>query len=172
MEKSALNKRQLISSEGGFIMVEAIVGVVLASTLLTVFISLNVQATKLNCANVNNFKADMYLKELIEITKDLEQSDWDMISNFSDTGDGYHPEISADNEWELFADVELVDNRYTRSIIIENVKRNREEFPNVIDPDGPYNDPNTKKIIACIKWNDGSPHEMKLETYVYNYNDL
>ena len=67
-------------------------------------------------------------------------------------------------------DEEPDGDTFTRWITVEDVGRNQKAFPNVIDPGGLY-DPNTKKIIACIMWNDGTLHEMKLETYVYNYND-
>ena len=188
MEKSVRNNKRLISHEGGFLMIEAVIGVILASILLTAFLSLNVQATKLNRVNENNFRASMYLKELIEIAKDLEltktPTSWSEIVNCVDINKRCKP-FQNMNTWELdiIEDInnpdkyENIENKYfKRWIIVENVCRdnyviNHFEFPNnIIDCIIPSNiDPETKKITAHIEWNDGTLHEMELETYVYNY---
>ena len=154
-------------------MVEAIVGVVLASVLLTAFISLNVQATKLNCANVNNFKADMYLKELIEVAKDLEQSDWNELTNnpICYSASGCHPEILV-GKWTLVGNDKDLFKGYSYRIILTNVMRDQCAFPNEIDEiSGTYLDPNTKKITAQILFDDVVIPNLELEIYVYNYNN-
>ena len=152
-------------------MIEAIIGVVLASIFLTAFLKLNMEAIKLNRANVSNFKASMYLKELIEITKDLEQSDWSELNKPICYSDPYcHPEISG-NEWELVFGTESLDSdTYNRSIMITDVYRDQLVFPNEIVTIGGILDPDTKKITAEISWDEGN-HSMKLETYVYDFND-
>ena len=173
MEKLAHNNnRKLVPAEDGFVMVEALVGIVIASILLVTFTSLSSRAITLNRDNVNNFRANMYLKELIEITKDLEQSDWGEIK---DCNIRCKPSQNG-NTWGLAAiadinnpdDYENIDNKFfKRWIIVENVNR---DLNNKIAEFG-NSDDKTKKIIAHIEWDDGTLHEMKLETYVYDFSD-
>jgi len=158
-------------------MIEAVVGVTLASILLTAFMTLTVQTVKINRANINELKADMYLKELIEVAKDLEQSeDWSTIIGYpcSDSlNQVCHPATSSDisgYKWELVSGIEPLDNNMSRSLTIADVYRDQLAFPNNIVLTGGVPDPNTKKIIGEIHWNDGSHSPMTLETYIYNYN--
>ena len=174
MEELSINKRQSTIFYKGFGIIEAVVGIALASMLLTAFMTLTVQTIKINRANINELKADMYLKELIEVAKDLEQSeDWSVITGYpcSDSlNQACHPEISG-GKWTLVPGTESLDNNmYSRSLTIADVNRNQIAFPNEIVASGGIFDPNTKKIIGEIRWNDGTHSPMTLETYVYNYN--
>ncbi|TSD02491.1 MAG: hypothetical protein Athens071424_13 [Parcubacteria group bacterium Athens0714_24] len=167
MEKSSLNKK------GGFGIIEVVVGITLASVFMTAFAALTVQTIKLNRANTNELKANIYLRELIEIAKDLEQSeDWNILTDYpcqESLGRVCYPKISS-GKWILTTGAESLDNDiYNRSLTIADVYRNQLSFPNEIVASGGVSDPNTKKIIAKILWSDGSHPPMILETYVYNY---
>lgn len=173
MEKSASNKQQLIFRNGGFIIIEAVIGVVLASIFLTAFLALNAQAIKFNQANISNFEADMYLNELIEVTKDLEQSDWCELTKPICSSGPCHPDSGSAPEWELlFGTESLESNKFNRSVIISEVYRNQLAFPNNIVTGLGILDPNTKKITAQITWVDGSHSSIILETYAYNYKAI
>jgi len=173
MEELSLNKRQSTIFYKGFGIIEAVVGITLASILLTAFMTLTVQTFEINRANINELKANMYLKELMEVAKDLEQSkDWSVITGYPCSYSLYqacHPEISG-GKWTLVPDKESFDNNMYRSLTIADVYRSQLAFPNEIVTSGGTFDPNTKKIIGEIRWNDGSHYPMTLETYIYNYN--
>lgn len=174
MEELSPNKKQSIIFYKGFGIIEAVVGITLASIFLTAFATLTLQTIKLDRANISELKADMYLKELIEVAKDLEQSeDWSVITGYPcsySLNQPCHPEISG-GKWILVTGTESLDNNmYSRSLTIADVNRNQIAFPNEIVTSGGVSDPNTKKIIGEIRWNDGSHSPMTLETYIYNYN--
>lgn len=154
----------------GFGLVEIIVSIGLVAVFILTFSTLTMQAIKTSRANNSELKAIIYLQELIEISQDLEQSNWEELA---DSGcynpDLCHPEIQ-DNKWILSAEPEELENIYQRSLTIENVYRNQLSFPNKILETGGELDPNTKKIKAQITWNNGfEPRELILEAYVYNY---
>lgn len=67
-------KSSSFSNSEGFSIIEALVGITLAALLLVAFTALISQTIKINHANTSKLKATMYLQELIEIAKDLEQS--------------------------------------------------------------------------------------------------
>ena len=166
-----------INLNKGFGIVEALVGITIAALLLVTFTTLIWQTIKINNANAKDLKATMYLQELIEVAKDLEQSDWDELTkdacNISiDSNYKCHPYIDIVlQKWFLSTSGKeyLENNTYTRWLTIENVSR--DPATNEIVTSGGVDDPNTKKVKAEIKWNNGfQDRNLTLETYVYNYN--
>lgn len=156
--------------ERGFALIEAIVGIGIALTLLVTMTMLIVQATHISRAGKDRFIALLYLREAIEISKDLEQSNWDLIANAASVcATICHPEASS-SAWTLVAGNETLDGgTYTRFIRAFPVFRNQLTFPNIIVESGGVFDPNTKKVSATIAWqNAAGPHTMSLETYIYN----
>jgi hypothetical protein len=156
----------------GFAVVEALISLTIALVLLVAFQSLIIQIVKVDDVSEDSFLATMFLREVIEISKDLEQTDF---SSFPSTcppssGSFYHPVINGDN-WQLVSGQEtLLAGKYTRYFTVEPVFRDQIDFPNEIVSSGGVCDENTKKIIATINWNTGSvARTMTLETYVYNY---
>jgi len=144
----------------GFSIIEALVGITLAALLLVAFTSLITQTIKINQANMSKLKAMMYLQELIEVAKDLEQSATTTIfgpPNDCNTSNACHPE--ADNsvsppEWNLVLDEQKLENdTFTRSITISATV-----------------DANVKMATATISWHDGFKYNTStLETYLYYY---
>ena len=163
----------LISNKNkGFAMVEVLVSLAIASMLVVAFQILIVQAIETATFSKKSFLATMYLREAIEIAKDLEQSDWGAfpVTCPPPAPQAYHP-IDSGGAWELTGGEESLEGgKYTRSIVIEPVLRSQLSFPNTIVSLGGVCDDDTKKVIATINWNDGStPHAMNLETYIYNF---
>ena len=155
----------------GFAIVEALVSLTIGLVLLLAFQSLIIQIVKVDDVSEDSFLATMFLREVIEASKDLEQSDF---SSFPSTcppsgGSFYHPVINGES-WQLAAGQEtLLASKYTRYFTVEPVFRDQLDFPNEIVLTGGVCDENTKKIIATIEWNTGSvSRTMTLETYVYN----
>ncbi|OHA52882.1 MAG: hypothetical protein A3A97_04255 [Candidatus Terrybacteria bacterium RIFCSPLOWO2_01_FULL_40_23] len=166
----------------GFALIEVILSAALLATFGVAFQTLSIQSAKLSRLNQDKLKATMYLRELIEITKDLEQTNWTStgLGNLNCVSPkSCHPVINLTTNpytWELVEDdpgnpvFPNGDAAYTQSITIEPVNRdNPAVFPNEIveAPSGSV-DPNTKKITATIiRKNIPSPNTLTLETYVY-----
>ena len=153
----------------GFGIIEAITGMAIASLMLLVFISLITYSIKVSKRNISEIKAIMHLQEAIEISRDLEVSNWSEIGKPGCASPSKCHIESVDNEWFLGAGSETLEDAYSRSISVENVLRNQLDFPNEITTGSGIIDPSTKKIVAEIIWDDGfGPRALNLETYVYN----
>ena len=172
-----------LKNKKGFGIIGTIVGIAITGALITAFITLNLSTLKTSQTNSKELKALLYAKELIEIGKELEQSNWNEISVLSNedncrkpfypiaTGTSLAWEINSNN-----SEIEKLENEfYYRWIIIENVFR--ASTTNKIFSTGctetnteTYNDPNTKKITAIVEWNKNSTTSTTtLESYLYNY---
>jgi len=158
-------KSSFFSNNKGFSIIEAIVGITLAALLLVAFTALISQTIKINHANKSGLKATMYLQELIEIAKDLEQSNWIELSTTT-CASGCSANIDA-NEWKLTNPGDQNLENFTRNIFVNQVCRLSGEIVDC-SVGGAEVSTNTKKVIATIKWNDGVNSSI-LETYVYTY---
>lgn len=157
-------------SDKGFSLIEAVIGITVASIILVAFASLSADSVRLNRANAEKMTVELYLREVMEIGRDLEQSDWAEIFGASCTAlSPCHAEVTG-GAWEIYSGAESLESGiYSRWFIIEDVMRDGSTFPNNIDPAGSYNDPDTKKITAVLRWTDGSHPDETLEMYVYHY---
>jgi prepilin-type N-terminal cleavage/methylation domain-containing protein len=158
-----------MKKDKGFGLIEIIISIALVTIFLLTFTTLTLEAIKISQTNTKELKATMCLQELIEIAKDLEQSNWEEITNSNCYDPNVcHPEIQ-DNKWILVPGEENLDG-YQRSLSIEPVYRDQLSFPNIIVSNNGVLDPDTKKIVTKISWDDGfNPRSLILETYVYNF---
>jgi len=173
--KSEKNKK-------GFSLLGAITGVTIAAIILLAFTTLITNAISFNSANGQRLQATLYLQELIEVAKDLEQSpeisgDWNQHITYC-INKVCQPIIvsnATESWWELTDGEETLDDTYTRSLTIENVYRKNanNEITSFPCTDPCAIDLNTKKVIAQIDWNDRfGQAPLELEAYIYNYSNL
>lgn len=171
-----MNSKPILNN--GFSIIEAIVGVAIAAVLLVTFLTLIIASRRIMRSNSEELKAALYLREAVEVARDLETSDWDPIAGtwteFAScmTPAICHPQVSG-SIWTLASDSEALDEKYTRLMIIYPVYRNDiVNFPNEIVASttvGAVLDPNTLKVSASISWNgEWGDKERILETYVYS----
>ena len=153
-------------------MIEAVAGIIIALIIIIAFTTLISKAIVFNSINGKQLKAVLYLQEMVEIAKDLEQSPdgWDRLT--TTTSPCYfvcYPEISGSSWIVSSGTEELENNIYERSMMIENVCRDSDN--NISDCMTGTDDPYTKKVIAQIEWNDQLvSRNLEIEAYVYNYN--
>lgn len=153
----------------GFVIIDAVIGVIIGTIILTAFATLILNGIKISRVNNSELKAKMYLQELIEVAKDLEQSEWGELTDGTCATPTVCHVSSDDNIWNLVPGEEpLENNTYIRSLTIEDVCRNSDKE---IDTCPSYEiSTSTKKVIARITWNDGfRDRNLILETYVYKY---
>jgi hypothetical protein len=158
------------NSNKGFLIIESVIGITITSVLLMAFTSLAVKSEIISRFNIGEFKASMYLRELVEVSKDVERTDWTAFNDPSCVFPNVcHPEISG-GVWVFVSGEEVLDNGvYTRSFSVKPVYRDQLTFPNVIVESGGVLDPDTKKIVANLVWDNGvSSKAINLESYVYN----
>jgi len=159
------------SNEKGFSLIGAVVGIVVASIMVIAFTTMITKAMISNSVNGKQLTATLYLQEMIEVAKDLEQSDWSSLTDPLCISLQCYPDISG-GSWALYNGEQVIDI-YTRSFTVEHVCRDAgyEILPSPCNLADPGYDENTKKIIAEIEWEDRlKSNHLKLEAYVYNYN--
>ena len=163
-----------MKKEQGFSLIEMITSVALAAILLITFLSMIYYTTRINRVNSAKLRANLYLRETVEIAKALELSNsgWSELDTATCATECY-PEVSSSamgDVWILMPGSEDLDNgAYTRSLSVQTVQRDQLTFPNnIVETDGVI-DLNTKKITATVTWNGGTePYVKTVETYVYN----
>ena len=159
------------SKNKGFGLIGAMVGILISAVLLTAFMNLLNQAMKISRANASELKAKMYLQEMIEVAKDMEQSATSTI--FYNTGNpspctNCHPIVNG-TAWAFDNDPEIIEG-FTRSMTISPVLR--DISGNLVLSIG-TDDPGTKMATATISWYDGFKNRSAaLETYLYYYGNL
>ena len=150
----------------GFGIIEALVGITVGGLLLATFSDLIYQTIKINRANSNQIKATMYLQELVEVAKDLEQTDggWQVLINVSS------PSSPLPNgfNWDLTPGEETLEGNFVRSLTVEEVCRDSTSHAIKTCDFSDTHSTNTKKITAKITWDNGT-NASQLETYVYKY---
>ena len=164
-------------NQQGFGLIEAVVGIIVALIIILSFTALITRAVTYSSINGKQLKATLYLQEMVEVAKDLEQSDWDSLNNCISVD--CYPEISASSTWILSMGRENnIEGIYDRWLTIEHVCRDissatptYEILPIPCHPAHIDYSSSTKKIIAEIEWDDqlGSQY-LELEAYLYNYN--
>jgi type II secretory pathway pseudopilin PulG len=158
-------------SLAGFGMIETIISISIAGILMLALSTLILHTVKLNSESTKEMKALLYLRELIEVSKDIEQSNWAELENGSCYAPGVcHPEI-VDGSWVFIEGEESLENgAYIRSFHIEDVYRSQTAFPNEIVGEDGVLDPATKKIVATLtRAISKNPHTEILEAYLYTY---
>ena len=163
-------------NQQGFGLIEALVGMVVALIIILAFTTLISRAVVYNSINGKQLKATLYLQEMIEATKDLEQSSdgWNRLT--TSTSPCYticYPEISG-SSWIVNSGTSTIDGIYTRSFMVEHVCRSTTTNEILTTPCNPADleySSTTKKVIAEIEWNDQlGPNHLELEAYLYNFN--
>jgi hypothetical protein len=164
------NKDLHKTSAVGFMMVDVIVGIAISAVMLFAFSELLYQTIKLNSLDLASLKAQLYMNEVAEVSRELEHSQWTQLSNGTCTlSSPCHPEVQS-GVWVLVPGAETLDGVYTRSLYIEDVYRDQLIFPNTIVLSSGVLDPDTKKVIASVSWNASNiVQTMALETYAYNF---
>ena len=157
-------------SKSGFSIIEAVVGVAISAVILVTFLTLIVASRQISRSNAEELKAALYLREAVEIARDLEVSDWAEFENVSCISPLVcHPAPSG-GVWTYISGAEMLQGIYTRIISVSPVYRDKpaNEYPNeIVDTPGVL-DPDTKKITAAISWtSQWGAKNRQLETYVY-----
>jgi type II secretory pathway pseudopilin PulG len=155
-----MNHKSSLPTNKGFGIIEALIGITIGGLLLGAFSTLIVRTMKVNRINALNIKAMMYLQEMIEVAKDMEQSATTTVfgpPNDCNTSSACHPKANnsfSPPRWELALGKEKLENEvFTQSMII-----------------GDTGDDNVKIATATISWYDGSQnHTANMETYLYYY---
>ncbi|MCB9802644.1 prepilin-type N-terminal cleavage/methylation domain-containing protein [Candidatus Nomurabacteria bacterium] len=150
----------LQKEKNGFSLIELLVAISFIAVIISVILTMNVFNSEIWKLNENKTKAYFYAAESLEAIKLV---DWTELNN----GD-WHLEL-ASNAWNLVANSELLEEKYTRTINIAPVERASSENGHVFGEivESGFVDPDSKKITITISWLSGADEKnVTLETYL------
>lgn len=157
----------------GFSIIEILVVIVIIGMALVAILSLTTLSLKASISIKKNTQANNLAQETLEIVRNYRDgTNWNLDDpenkydglGILTTGVAYHPEKSSDipPRWTLIQGEEDV-NGFTRKVVFENTLRDATD--NIVETGG-INDPNTKKAIATVSWQE---KEIEIITYFTNW---
>ena len=156
----------------GFVILEVIMGIAITSIIILIFLRGIFCAISLSQINRDNLLAQLYISESVEIMRELETSNWALISDplcDLELPCHYHF-VDTSGAWGIATDSEILVGKFTRDFYIEDVYRNQSDFPNEIVLTGGVLDNNTKKVTHQISWESlRGTQTLTIESYIYNY---
>ncbi|PIR06882.1 MAG: hypothetical protein COV55_02135 [Candidatus Komeilibacteria bacterium CG11_big_fil_rev_8_21_14_0_20_36_20] len=152
------------NNQPGFSLVELLVAISFMSVIIVLIFGLTAFNSKLGKLNEERTQALLYASEAMEAIK---------LINWNDLAAGdYYPTIQG-NVWNLIAGSDLINGKFTRTIVIDNVYRANSTNGTVYGPimEMGFFDPDTKKITARLEWTNqvGKLQTEELETYLYRW---
>lgn len=149
--------------EKGFLMIDALVGLAVATILSSAFIGGTTSAVRVSEEHMKKLQAELLLVELIEVVRDIEYRA--TADPFTQCENACHPVVYG-GVWVLEEYPETVFDRFTRAIQVEPVLRDA----TTQEPDtSGILDPNSFKVTATVSWqSSGALKNISLETYVYD----
>lgn len=155
-----------LKKNDGFGIVEIIIAISIMSIALFAISEVSVIYLKQSGQNKDSLKALYLAEEGLEAARSARDQSWSGNITSLTMGNPYFPVISA-NKWTLSnINPGLIDNIYTRQVIVTDVSRGAGD--NIVTSGG-INDPNTKKIVSTVSWGTKST---SLTTYLTNlYNN-
>lgn len=151
--------------ERGFGIIEILVAVAVISVALFTIQQVSFLYLKQNIENKKSLKASYYAEEALEAVRSVRDQGWTANIASLTMGADYYPIISS-NKWTLSAtNPGVIENIYTRQVVIDNVSRDSND--NIVSSGG-TNDPNTKKATATILWEGKSTILTTYLTNLYN----
>jgi Tfp pilus assembly protein PilV len=148
----------------GFSIIEILIAISFIAVIVTGIFNISQFNSHVRKINDERTQALYYAVEGIEAAKLIT---WDQLT----VGD--HHFVKNANVWDISAGGELLDNKYTRTVVVSSVSRQSISQGNVYGAisTGANIDPDTKKITVIIDWlsKSGSTKQEKLETNISRF---
>jgi Tfp pilus assembly protein PilE len=154
-------------SQGGFSIVEAIIGVTILAFVFIGLIAAYNQYIHVSNNTIPLIQASNLLEEGIEATKTLRDVSWALKISTLSTSTSYYLSFSASTSaWSATTTSSLIDNLFLRTMTLSDVKR---DVNNRIVISGGVYDSNTKLITVSVAWkNSKATTTRSLQTYITN----
>lgn len=151
------------NSNRGFGLVETIVGISIATIAFLAIGQVSIVSLKATQERDARIQAINIAREGVEAARTIRDAGWtDNISTLN-FGTTYYLATSS-GAWILTGtNPGLINNRFTRTIIVDNVSRDANDD---IIASGGTNDSGTKKVTATVSWGTGK--SIKLVAYITN----
>lgn len=148
----------------GFSLIELMIAISFVAVVIVSIFQIGAFNNYIRRTNTERTQAIYYAVQGIEASRLIV---WDDLTI------GDHGLLQEDDTWRLTSQADLLDNKYSRTIKIENVYRTDVSNGNVYGSIavGPNLDPDSKKIIVTITWlgTGGKLKTEALETYTQRF---
>jgi hypothetical protein len=153
----------------GFVMIEVVVSIFIAAVLTTTAAVLTSRAARFSRAHMQELTATLHARELMEIAKAVEGSNWSAFAACQQPASCYPQAVAG--RWTLVSGEESVDG-FRRSLTVLPVWRNQAGFPNSVVPAdaGGVLDADTRQVQVTVSWEHATvPRQLQLATYIYKF---
>lgn len=155
-----------MNKQKGIGVVEIIVVVGLIGTLVLGLIQFTVLSTQPTGKTVRETQATALAEEGLEALKALRNESWASQIDILTNNTTYYPTVVSSNWTMSTTDPGLVDNTFSRTVVLEAVYRDANDD---IAQSGTV-DTGTRKATVTVSWNErGTTESVVLETYIANF---
>ncbi|MDP2720820.1 MAG: hypothetical protein Q8O75_02670 [bacterium] len=157
----------LKKAEKGIGLVEILIVIAVIAVGFLAIISFLIFSRGVTFQVARNTRATSLAEEDTEAIRAMRDESWSSNIATLTFGTTYYPVISGD-KWTLTTtNPGLIDNLYTRTVVVENV--GRDANGNIVASGG-TNDPKTKKVTSTVSWTeDGRNKQVVLTTYIGDF---
>ncbi len=152
------------NKQAGFSIIEILIAIAFIAVIITGIFNISRFNSHIRKINDERTQSLYYAVEGIEAAKLMT---WDQLAIGS-----YHF-VKNGVVWEIGSGSELLDNKYTRTVMVSAVNRQSVYQGNVYGDinTGSNIDPDTKKVVVTVDWlsKTGASKQEKLETYIYRF---
>lgn len=157
--------KKRVSSQKGQSLIELLLAIGLAAAILPSLLTGLVASRDGREQQQQTLEAVGYLREAEEAVRVVKES-WNNIPS----NGTYHPVI-AGTTWTMSSGSELLANRFTRSIEIENVYRDSNGAITLNPEPQSILDPSTKRIFITVSWQTPYPSSTTNTSYITRYEN-
>lgn len=155
-----------MNKQKGIGVVEIIVVVGLIGTLVLGLIQFTVLSSQPTSKTVRETQATALAEEGLEALKALRNESWASQIDILTNNTTYYPTVVSSNWTMSTTDPGLVDNTFSRTVVLEAVYRDANDD---IAQSGTV-DTGTRKATVTVSWNErGTTESVVLETYIANF---
>lgn len=161
------NRNQQKRDTSGFVLIDALIGLTIASVLCATLISTIHQASIVSSYARDYFIASQSTLEIYEVMVALAQKDFNILTTAS-CPTACHVENDG-STWSVENASEVVDGRFTRSFTINTVNRNN-TTGDIVETGGVV-DLDTLQLDILVSWTTrGEARSENITTYLHNLN--
>jgi len=156
---------KFIKNKEGQSLLELIIAMAVFVLVVSSIMFLVIDSHAANRQGSERTQASMITQEGIEAAKSITKQGWNKLV------DGEYGLDDNNGFWDWSGAVDVIDNKFTRKIIVESVYRDGNG--DIIDTGGTY-DVDTKKVTALTLWDftTARPSEISVEYYFTNWRSM
>ena len=150
----------------GIVMIEVVIVVSILGVVTVGLIFANIIYLKTASFTLASTKATLLAQEGVEAVKYIRSGGWDTKIGALTSGETYYLSFSTSTMWSSTTTEEVIDGRFFRSFVIEDVDRDADDDIASVGTNDPY----TKNLTVSVSWPGATGTTTKqIETYITNF---